>query len=1103
MKKSLLVANLAVITANVLGMNNLQQQSNKSNNKRLVTVSDSQLNDSKESTNQIMDPHNKQLSEVPAKEPEECESELDELAKKKCKLFYQIIKVSKTLNQSPSIDGLKSFKEQCEQDIKDFNKLKKQIPESFELVYKMVTKMIKYRELENIIIEEETILENSDKKRLDLIKESMEGLDKDNIAEIINENGGSLIFAALNYDHMDIVLFLLKQEGVNVNVKNKDGNTLLHLACLKGERKDMVELLINLKDEAGNYVVDVNEKNKDGNTPLHLACMDGKCKDIVELLINLKDEAGNYVVDVNEKNKDGNTPLHLACMDGKCKDIVELLINLKDEAGNYVVDVNEKNKDGNTPLHLACMDGKCKDIVELLINLKDAEGNYVVDVNIKNNNGNTGLHLACMDGKCKDIVELLINLKDAEGNYVVDVNIKNNNGNIPLYIACYIKNKNLVKLLLERGAKIDKTILALAKKDLEIDRIVNAAKKGSNPRKKPTINNIKELQKELQNEKQQQSIPTKKMSGTNSSDKKGNKQENRKQNNERSSSAEVYKKTKNSIFTSISEDSLDQIKKLLKETPGLINEINEYGRTPIVSALAEKKFDTAQFLLTQNEIDLTRKDEAGNSALMYAAKYKYPTIVEGILNKIGNSSGYILERNGEGKNSLELAMFKPNNFSKLKVDQKKKTLENRKKVMELLLKHLSPKEKSEEMFFAIKNHIWDMAEMILDSEADVTIKCGSIPPLILALKINERDNKDVKLAFIKKLIAKEGANPNAEDENGDTALSYIVSRDGEISSEYKEIVKLLLEKEVNIRDKDKQIIIDWARKAKDEVINELLEKYNLQSSQVEKPEEKPTVKNEERKQKYKVLYKAGLKKKFDRWGQNNPSVYKDIQRVIFNLSCNPYPQKMQQGGYRLESGEKVEMKTGNLSGAYSISKGDSDRILYSMENYEGKKLPYIYNLYGHYTEVEQKYGTLNNLRSQCSFDDPIFPENPDDEEKVSENSEFNEKTLQNDLTEMEENSELSDSLSYDKTEIISKKNGYLSDDETKVTDIFNDKGKNPYNDDITGESSSDFSEIHDQTHNIIRFLLNNNKDPNAYIEFFLEALDQEKQKDNLLEFSAK
>ncbi|MCR4556145.1 MAG: ankyrin repeat domain-containing protein [Alphaproteobacteria bacterium] len=972
MKKSLLVANLAVITANVLGMNNLQQQSNKSNNKKLVTVSDSQLNDSKESTNQIMDPHNKQLSEVPAKEPEECESELDELAKKKCKLFYQIIKVSNELNKPVSIEYLKLFKEQCEQGIKDFNKLKKQIPESFELVYKMVTKMIKYMELENIIIGEETILENSDKKRLDLIKESIEGLDKDNIAEIINENGGFLIFAALNYDHMDIVLFLLKQEGVNVNVKNKDGNTLLHLACLKGERKDMVELLINLKDEAGNYVVDVNEKNKNRYTPLHYACASKECKDIVELLINLKDEAGNYVVNFNEKNNNGNTALHYAALNG-CTDTVKLLISRG-----------------------ATIDDK------ILLN-----------------------------SKCSKAV------------------------------------LNIIKQEKEAQEKAQKK----AQKDRRKEKMLNA---------------IREQQAK------QQSI-----------DKKGNKQENRKQNNKRSSSADVYKETKNSIFTSISEDSLDQIKKLLKETPGLINEINEYGRTPIVFALAEKKFDIAQFLLTQNEIDLTRKDEAGNSALMYAAKYKYPTIVEGILNKIGNSFGYILERNGEGKNSLELAMFKPNNFSKLKVDQKKKTLENRKKVMELLLKHLSPKEKSEEMFFAIKNHIWDMAEMILDSEADVTIKCGSIPPLILALKINERDNKDVKLAFIKKLIAKEGANPNAEDENGDTALSYIVSRDGEISSEYKEIVKLLLEKEVNIRDKDKQIIIDWARKAKDEVINELLEKYNLQSSQVEKPEEKPTVKNEERKQKYKVLYKAGLKKKFDRWGQNNPSVYKDIQRVIFNLSCNPYPQKMQQGGYRLESGEKVEMKTGNLSGAYSISKGDSDRILYSMKDYEGKKLPYIYNLYGHYAEVEQKYGTLNNLRSQCSFDDPIFPENPDDEEKVSENSESDEKTLQNDLTEMEEDSELSDSLSYDKTEIISKKNGYLSDDETKVTDIFNDKGKNPYNDDIMGESSSDFSEIHDQTHNIIRFLLNNNKDPNAYIEFFLEALDQEKQKDNLLEFSAK
>ena len=164
MKKSLLVASLAVITANVLGMNNLQQQSNKSNNKRLVTVSDSQLNDSKESTNQIMDPHNKRLSEVPAKEPEDCESELDELAK-----------------------------------------------------YKMVTKESKYM-VRNII--EKTILENFDKERLDLIKKSMDGLDKDSIAEIINENGGSLIFSALgNYHHIDIVLFLLEQEGVNVNVK--------------------------------------------------------------------------------------------------------------------------------------------------------------------------------------------------------------------------------------------------------------------------------------------------------------------------------------------------------------------------------------------------------------------------------------------------------------------------------------------------------------------------------------------------------------------------------------------------------------------------------------------------------------------------------------------------------------------------------------------------------------------------------------------------------------------------------------------------------------------------------------------------------------------
>jgi len=44
-----------------------------------------------------------------------------------------------------------------------------------------------------------------------------------------------------------------------------------------------------------------------------------------------------------------------------------------------------------------------------------------------------------------------------------------------------------------------------------------------------------------------------------------------------------------------------------------------------------------------------------------------------ILNKLDwDKSGYILERNGDGRNSIELAMLKTKGFSKLKSEKKKK-----------------------------------------------------------------------------------------------------------------------------------------------------------------------------------------------------------------------------------------------------------------------------------------------------------------------------------------------------------------------------------------------------------------------------------------------
>ena len=141
-------------------------------------------------------------------------------------------------------------------------------------------------------------------------------------------------------EHNNAVFERAKQERLRAKNQTKPYN--IHADAWWGKTEFVMQHLVN--------GVDVNLKDKDGNTPLHKAARGGaRNKDIVVLLI----EKGG---DVNARNDDLWTPLHYSIGD---TEISKILI----ENG---ADISAKDNYGYTPLHNAAHDNEIE-IIEILI----------------------------------------------------------------------------------------------------------------------------------------------------------------------------------------------------------------------------------------------------------------------------------------------------------------------------------------------------------------------------------------------------------------------------------------------------------------------------------------------------------------------------------------------------------------------------------------------------------------------------------------------------------------------------------------------------------------------------------------------------------------
>ena len=228
-----------------------------------------------------------------------------------------------------------------------------------------------------------------------------------------------LHIACMFSGNVELVRYLVEEAGCDINAKESNDCTSLHIAC-ETNQLEIVKFLTS-KPECNR-----ESTNKFGNQPLHIACL---FSGNVELVRYLVEEAG---CDINTKGENDYTSLQIACEKNHLE-IVKFLTS-KPECNR-----ESTNKFGNQPLHIACLFAGNVELARYLV--KEAG----CDINAKGENDYTSLHIACEKNQL-EIVKFLTSKPEchheAEEKY----------GDRPLHIACMFSgNVELVRYLVEEA----------------------------------------------------------------------------------------------------------------------------------------------------------------------------------------------------------------------------------------------------------------------------------------------------------------------------------------------------------------------------------------------------------------------------------------------------------------------------------------------------------------------------------------------------------------------------------------------------------------------------------------------------------------------------
>ena len=242
---------------------------------------------------------------------------------------------------------------------------------------------------------------------------------------------GTLLFQACRLGRFDFAGQLLAG-GAMVDVPKEDGCTPLHISCCANtpNHYECAKLLFN-------YRADINRKNKEGFTPMHVACFHAPEDDRKALCFHVL--ARYELTDVDARDREGKTPLHVLSLASSSIDhssraaMAKILLE-------FGASINLASLDGHTALFNACFHGN-HELARTLIG-------WSADLHTQLPDGCTALHAACFRNQ-PTCVELLLQARAR-----VDVPNAEERAT-PLHIACLQGHFECVRLVVGAGASLD------------------------------------------------------------------------------------------------------------------------------------------------------------------------------------------------------------------------------------------------------------------------------------------------------------------------------------------------------------------------------------------------------------------------------------------------------------------------------------------------------------------------------------------------------------------------------------------------------------------------------------------------------------------------